>query len=305
VIKNGTDYAYWIKITRQMLLSRRDHPDDWRSGSYGIPITTDFTEYEEGFLQRKIWENKVRRQVSEANPGESFDVYFPASHPDVYLPVIGTMTYAHRDKYGGLDTFGTALTENQQSNLFQKGIEPDGIEIVYIDEDYNVLSEPPPIVTLRDLIIRSQKHAVEFKGIPLTSNNYESVVGHPAPIEWLEEYEARQTRETQETTHDPNAARREAARKAALAAQAAAKTEYEKFENRMRQIEEFSTMSDAEIEKSLERQFRKQFLPEHPVEKLELITPERLERALGTLFQHGFEKGIHRIRQDNEVLADM
>ena len=64
-------------------------------------------------------------------------------------------------------------------------------------------------------------------------------------------------------------------------------------------------MSDAEIEKQLERQFRKQFLPEHPIEQLEQITPERLERALGTLFQHGFEDGMHRIREDNATLADL
>ena len=91
---------------------------------------------------------------------------------------------------------------------------------------------------------------------------------------------------------------REAAR---AASREAAKVEYEKFANRIRQLEEFSTMSDAEIEKSLERQFRQKFLPEHPVEQL---TPERLEDALGLLFQHGFDEGFRRIKRDSPMLAN-
>ena len=73
----------------------------------------------------------------------------------------------------------------------------------------------------------------------------------------------------------------------------------------MRQLEDFATMSDAEIEKKLERQFRKQFLPELPVKQIEQITPQRLERALGTLFQYGYEDGMRRIREDNATLAEL
>ena len=72
----------------------------------------------------------------------------------------------------------------------------------------------------------------------------------------------------------------------------------------MRQLEEFATMSDAEIEKTLEKQFRQKFLPQHPLEQLEQLIPERLEKALGTLFQHGFDDGFRRISRDSPALAE-
>ena len=302
VVKDVSDYKYYMKL-RGELLYRKDRPDDWRSGNYGIPITTDFAEYEEGFLDRKVWENSITQQVSEANPDRSITVYFPASRPDKYLPVIGKMRYVRLGKNReSMYSFGSNLTKEQEYNLWHKGIESEDMEIVYIDDDFNVLSEPPPLANKATQV--HNHHHVTVDGVQLTPENYESVVGHSMPAEWLEEYEARQARETQETTHDPNAARREAAREAASAAQAAAKAEYEKFENRMRQIEEFATLSDAEIEKSLEKQFRQKFLPQLPTEALEQLTPERLEKALGTLFQHGFDDGFRRISRDSPALAE-
>ncbi len=305
--KEFKDYSYFLRLRRN-LIRLKDDPDQWQSGNWGIPITNNFEIYEENYIDRKIWEDSMVKQVRVEYPNEPMvSVFFPSHYPDKYLPTIGKTTFVRR-KGDAMSTWGTMLTEKQRDDLFRKGIEPEDIEIVYIDDEYNILSEKPKPYN-REEWLKENSFISEIDGIPLTPENYEKVVGEPTPDSWKEWYEKKQTEEIQSPVKpspiDPNAARREAARAAAEAAQAAAKAEYEKFENRMRQIEEFSTMSDAEIEKSLERQFRKQFLPEHPVEQLELITPERLERALGTLFQHGFEKGIQRIRKDNKVLADM
>lgn len=298
VIREYSDYEYWMK-QRDMLLYRKDRPKDWQSGGYGIPITTDFSVYEEGFLERKVWENNIINQVSEANPGKSVYVYFPSSHPDVYLPSIGKMTYVRRS--GSItNTMGTMLTDAQRDNLIHKGIEPEDIEIVYIDEDYNVLSEAPPLWPKFD--IDPDTNQALHNGIPVTPENYESLVGHPMPAEMLVHSPSDVSERPPSDASSVSDAVREAAREAALsAAREAAKSEYEKFSNRIRQFEEFSTMSDAEIAKSLERQFRQKFLPEHPVEQL---TPERLEEALGLLFQHGFDEGFRRIKRDSPVLAN-
>ncbi len=67
VVKKVSDYEYYMKL-RGELLYRKDRPEDWHSGNHGIPITTDFAEYEEGFLDRKVWENSIIQQVSEENP---------------------------------------------------------------------------------------------------------------------------------------------------------------------------------------------------------------------------------------------
>ena len=297
LVKNIGDYKYYLNL-RGDLLYKKETPKEWHAGKYGIPITTNFAEFEEGFLDRKVWENSIIQQVSEANPGRSVTVYFPANHPDKYLPVIGKMRYVRMNKnHDRMSSWGTRWTDEQSDNVLSKGIEPEDIEIVYIDKDYNILPEPPPLVGRETRIYNTLD---TFDGIKITPENYVQVVGHPMPAEWLEKYEARQAHETQDTAPDTEAIRA-AAREAAAAAQETAKAEFEKFQNSMRQLEEFATMSDVEIEKALERQFRRQFLPEHPGEQ---ITPERLENALGTLFQHGFEEGFRRVRRDSPALAE-
>ncbi len=41
--------------------------------------------------------------------------------------------------------FGSSLSQKQTNDLWFKGIEPEDIEIIYIDDDYNVLPVPPPL----------------------------------------------------------------------------------------------------------------------------------------------------------------
>lgn len=296
------DYRFYLGL-RESLLRIKNSPEEWVSGDHGIPVTTNFEEYTDGFINRKVSEYSIVQKVRSENPETSSSVYFDANDPGKYFPVVGKICYVNiGENRERMSTTGSLLTEKQRDDLLHKGIEPKGIEIVYLDDDNNVMSEPPPLVDKRQ---RDLENVVSFNGTKVTPENYERLLGEPAPDKWLEFYEKEQNREMQDTEQDTDRKYREAARAAAEAAQAAAKAEYEKFENRMRQLEEFATMSDAEIEKKLERQFRKQFLPEHPVEQLEQITPKRLERALGTLFQYGYEDGMRRIREDNATLADL
>ena len=303
VVKDTADYGYYLDL-RGNLLWKKETPEEWFSGKYGIPITTNFAEYEEGFLERKIWENSILQQVSEADPGKSVTIYFSSKHPDKYLPVIGRMTYVRiNEKIGSIGTSGTTLTDEQRDDLLYRGIEPENIEIVYIDRDYNIVERPSPV----DRETLMYKDVISIDGIKLTPENYEDVVGKPVSDAWLKRYEEREALEVSEPSMESDVnmdARREAAREAAAAAQETAKAEFEKFQNSMRQLEEFATLSDTEIEKQLEKQFRQQFLPKNPLEQLEQFTPERLENALGTLFQHGFEEGFRRVRRDSPALAE-
>ena len=303
VVKNTADYGYYLDL-RGNLLWKKETPEEWFSGKYGIPITTNFAEYEEGFLERKIWENSILQQVSEADPGKSVTIYFSSKHPDKYLPVIGRMTYVRiNENIGSIGTSGTTLTDEQRDDLLYRGIEPENIEIVYIDRDYNIVERPSPV----DRETLMYKDVISIDGIRLTPENYEDVVGKPVSDAWLKIYEEREALEVSDPSMESDVnmdARREAAREAAAAAPASAKAEFEKFQQGMRQIEEFATMSDAEIEKTLENQFRQKFLPQLPTEALEQLTPERLEKALGTLFQHGFDEGFRRISRDSPALAE-
>ncbi len=300
--KEYSDYSYILKL-RNDLVKLKDNPKEWTSGLRGIPPTTDFSEYEDGFINRQIWEYNIVSEVARENPDEMVMVVFPPNSPDIYLPVFGNMTYVRMDyDAGGMTTWGSMLTGEQQKNLLRKGIEPEDMEIVYIDENYNIVEKPEPFDREKWNRERTYDYVPEglraHDGTIVSPERYQEITGKPMSTETLEHYNAY-------ISEDPaSMAAREAASAAQKAAREAAKSEYEKFAGRMRQLESFSTMSDAEIEKQLERQFRKQFLPEHPVEQLEQITPERLERALGTLFKYGYEDGMRHIREDNATLAD-
>ena len=305
VFEKDSDYGYYLSEMRRELIELKSKPDEWRSGDRGIPSTTNFEDYEDDYIQRKIWENSIVNKVSTEHPEHVVtSVFFPRSHPDKYLPQVGKMTYVRRKPdSSAMLTIGMPLTEEQHDNLLYKGIEPEDIEIVYIDEEYNLLAEKPKPYNRDEW---NKKHIYDIvpeglrahDGTIVTPERYEEVLGKPMSAEIKQRYDEYVGTEL---PVDPDAARREAAREAAAAAQATAKSEYEKFENRMRQLEEFGTMSDAEIGKALERQFRQKFLPDHPVEQL---TPERVENALGTLFQHGFEEGFRRLRRDSPALAE-
>lgn len=302
-LEEYADYSYYLGLRKQ-LLRKKEKPEEWRSGVFGIPITTDFDEYADGFLDRKVWEYNIVQKVRAENPDTSPTVYFPAEHPDKYYPVVGKMTYVNlgpnRER---MSTSGVLLTNEQKDNLWKKGIEPEDIEIVYIDDNGNVLSEPPPLVDERMLILES---VAEFDGIKVTPENYELLMDVPMPPEWLENYEQREAQAISPIPTDPNAAIRTVAREAIQA-------EHARFQERLRELEKFVNMSDAEFQVELERQFTPQ-LPELPTaERLEnqlwseaqsaRMTPGRFEAALKILEQYGPEEGMQRLTEADPKAA--
>ncbi len=194
------------------------------------------------------------------------------------------------------------LTVEQQDNLKNKGIEPEGIEIVYIDDDYNVLSEPPPLFDEQKYI---REHAISFEGIKLTPENYEQLLGHPAPNKWLENYQTREEVDVGTPMPDTEAIR--------TAARDAARQTQEQFQQGLRELERFANMSDAEIEAEIERRFTPQ-MPELPTaENIEnrlwsevqsaQMTPARFEAALKILEQYGPEEGMQKLTKADPKAA--
>ncbi len=290
------DYSYYLELRRELIRLKAE-PDEWRAGGWGIPPTTHFEAYEDGYIDRKIWENDIVNQVRAEHPNETqITTFFPSSHPEKYLPVVGRMTYVRRGPdSSGMYTMGTTLTQEQRDNLLYKGIEPEDINIVYIDSDYNVVIEKPKPYNHEEW---RKRHTYDVTphglrapdGTILSPERYEEVFRRPMDDDLKQRYE-RYVAESL-AVDDGEGVR---------AARDAAKAEFEKFQQGMRQLEQFATMSDAEIEAEMERQFRHQFLPELPSEQL---TSERLKNALGTLHKHGFEEGLGRIKQDNPAFAE-
>ena len=302
VIEIDSDYGYYLSEVRRKLIELKDKPDEWRSGVLGIPPTTNFEEYEEGYIQRKIWENNITNEVAKENPGSVTTVFFPRNHPDKYLPQIGRITYVQRTpNSSAMFTMGTPLTKEQRDNLLYKGVEPEDIEIVYIDGEYNVLAKKPEPYNHQEWLEKNSYTIVpeglrSSDGTIISPERYQKRHGVEMPYEFRQKYDEYVGTES---PINSNAARREAAREAA--AREVAKVEFERFHDSMRQRKEFETMADKEVSRELAKQFSKQFLSKH---SLKQGNSKQLENALELMFQHGFEEGFRRVRQDSPSIAD-
>ena len=308
-VKNGRNYE-WALTLRRDLIDLKEKPEVWRSGEHGIPITTSYEEYVDGYIDRKIWQHNISERVSEENPGyASTTVFFPGSHRNKYLPVTGKLTYVRRrPDSSGLVTWGAPLTQEQRNDILYRGKHPEEMEIVYIDNDYNVLSEKPEPY---DPIDWNRRHTYDhvpeglraYDGTIVAPERYEEIRGEPMSPETLQQYNA----------YIENAIPTDANEAIRAAARDAMQAEHARFQERLRELERFANMTDAEIEAELEQSFTPQ-LPELPTaERLEKqlwsevqsarMTPARFEAALKILEQYGPEEGMQRLTKADPKAA--
>ena len=59
-----------------------------------------------------------------------------------YLPFKAGLTYVRRNG-PFTTTWGTMLSAEEKENLIMHSIHPKGIKIIYIDNDFNIVSEKP------------------------------------------------------------------------------------------------------------------------------------------------------------------
>ena len=214
------------------------------------------------------------------------------------------ITYVTRRATGA--TFrGTSLTQEQKFNLVFRGVDPEGIDIVYVDSEGNRLQEKPEPMTreeVRKMMAEGEK---------------------PPPAEWWdkeatipdsEDLERFLPSENTDTELDSRKqrAREEFERQAA---EAARQPEFEQFMREVRQLEKFATMSDAEIAAELEKQLRQQLLPGLPTEESledalrekiipKPLTPERFKKAKQILQNYGPKEGLRRLAKEDPELAE-
>ncbi len=295
------DYDFYLKLRRN-LIKHKEAPHKWRRGEFGIPPTTSFEEYESAYIQRKIWENQMRKKVRADHPGEPrITTYFPSSQPDKYLPVVGNMAYVYRrPNSSGMRTYGKMLTPEQTVNLRNKGIEPDGIEIVYIDDEFNVLTEKPKPYNHQEWLEKNTYDIVPeglraSDGTFVSPERYREITGQEMPYETRQKYDEYTGASPPAVDPSEVFARAEAEREAAKTREVA-RAEFERFQNEMRQTEKFQSIAASEMSRELATQFLSKYAPKSGTDK-------QLQTALETMFQHGFEEGFRRLRKDDAGLA--
>ena len=143
-ILNYLEYAQYMNA--RTVTDRLDNPEvrQLYSETYGIPVSEIdrikklYLENELLFLQRK---NAVERATDEPISG-GFHI------GDKFLPVYRDRSVVYVQRYESAAKFlGMRLNDEQRFNLIFRGIEPEGIEVIYIDELGNQLSEKPAPIT--------------------------------------------------------------------------------------------------------------------------------------------------------------
>ena len=165
-----------------------------------------------------------------------------------------------------------------------QGKHPEGYEIIYIDENGTILSEPPPPIPPPTGEERRQLEAWLKRG----ESQQTSGVSDQTSADWDDWDSGGQDRSPRDGTMSAEA-------------QAAQK----QLERTQAEALERATKSDAEIETELE----KQLTPELPTaagietQLSERFSPKRLEKAREVLERYGPKEGMRRLREDDPEVA--
>ncbi len=289
---------------RYHLVRAEDNPEEWASGRRGVLPQDNFEDYKRAYIERKVWESQQVDNAEAADPDVSGGLFFDDA-PDVFLPGKRNRLYVHRsfeDGIPGVDMWGEMMTTKQRFDLIYRGEHPEGWEVIYLDEDYNVLSEKPPHVTRE--MVRSwelpPKDWMPPEGVTLPEGFEEDLRSRGWKGTWT------QQPDTIEGPLPPD--RATLAREAVEAERAAAEAEWEDFDRALRDFERLANMSDAE----LETEFQKRFMSSLPgiftdesIEKTiqEQFSPARFENAEKLLQEYGPEEGFRRLAEKDAELA--
>lgn len=280
MVGDYSDYTLYMGLRSNLARFERD--GDWVLGVQGVPPTNDWETFKDTYIDRKAWEFQqiyAARQVDPSVIGGTF------MGPDdrTFLPYSEGRVYVQREERGA-SFFGEILTDKQRWDIMLQGSHPEGYEIIYVDENGTILSEPPPPIPPPTGEERRQLEA------------------------WLKRGESQQTADVPDQIFgdlddwdsggQDSRPRDETVRAEAQAAQ-------KRFERSQTEALERATKNDTEIGAALE----KQLTPELPTSegiqtKLnERFSPERLEKAREVLERYGPEEGMRRLREDDPEVA--
>ncbi len=272
------------------------------SETYGIPVS-DIDRIKKRYLEHHLLFLK-RKHAMERTINEPVTGGIHIGNKVLPFYKNRDVVYVQREENEtSAKFFGSSLNDIQVFNLMFRGIEPEGIEVIYIDEMGNQLSEKPSPVSreeVRKMMAEGENPPPEEWWDPNT------------PIPDSEDFEEFLPPERTDTELEN---RKQRAREEFEKLEETAQAEFDKFMQEVRQLEKFATMSDAEIAAELEKQMRQQLFPELPTEESledalrEMITrkpltSERFEKALQTLERHGPKEGLKRLAKDDPELAE-
>ena len=140
-----SDYSLYMNL-RSNLVRLENEPGTWASGKNGIPPTGDWESFKDAYINRKVWECQQIYDAKQLDPSV-WSGLFMGPGGRTFLPYSSGRIYVERSETS-LALYGPELSERQEWELAYQGKSPDGYDVVYIDEHGNILTEPPPTVSM-------------------------------------------------------------------------------------------------------------------------------------------------------------
>ena len=290
--ENRSDYDQYLDMRNHIIMAE-SHPEWWDSGLSGVARVDTFEDYKDAYIRRRVFQQETFKSVQKSDP-DMVSLMWPSERPDKYLVMKGDRLYVRlKHESLSMSMWGKLVSREEARDLNLNGILPKDREVIFIDENYDIISEAE--------VRKARKENEEKNTLPFPPDAVGTYDKEPSSIEnfdYLDDDFLGDTEDFGSMEFDIEAARSEAAREAINEMMEAEKVSFERFQNDLRTLAEFSNMSDAEIAAELERQILQKFTPDIP-------TDDSINRALNTLDQYGFKEGFRRIRRDNPTVADM
>lgn len=141
IFEHYGDYSRYMGA-RRGLMGRENNPKAWRSGKFGITPASDWESFKNNYIDREIWEVQQYNEAKKVDPYVSGGT-FMGPNDSVFLPFNGNTVYI--DQSGiGFKSFGVSLTTQEASDLMFNGVHPEGVEVIYIDDESGTFLDEKP-----------------------------------------------------------------------------------------------------------------------------------------------------------------
>lgn len=153
IFEHYGDYSRYMGA-RRGLMGRENNPKAWRSGKFGITPAADWESFKNNYIDREIWEVQQYDEAKKVDPYVSGGT-FMGPNDSVFLPFNGNTVYI--DQSGiGFKSFGVSLTTQEASDLMFNGLYPEGVEVIYIDDESGTFfNEKPSSLSWETIIERA------------------------------------------------------------------------------------------------------------------------------------------------------
>lgn len=298
-INNAFEFSYALSA-RNVLYNLDNNPENHEriAAGNGVEYTSDINALKESLINRRIWKYEQVSAARTADPRVNGGFFMD----NTFLPTVSGRVYVQlkrlEDGSRLRGIMGEDLTEEQEFNLFYRGIEPPGYEIIYLDMNNEPLQEPFQPITPEEVLSPEkyeeylQRKKQKQDKLPTFEEDKEFFNENMRGNNSFDDREKQIVDTTQREFQQAEFER-------------LLQEEQVQFEQAMGQLLRWSSMSDAEILAELKKMSTAEGIEKQLIEQLMASppTPESIDKALETLHLHGPGAGLKRVRELDPDIA--